>query len=301
MSTILKLSQWLLIPMILMTSVPQSAAAFSDVEPGDGNYVAITYLEQQGIINGYEDGTFRPTQSINRAEALKMLTLASGLFSEDQLATVEIKLGEIEQPFSDTPLEAWYTKYLIEAKNRGIIDGYEDNSFKPEQTINLAEALKMYLEAHENLAYPLTNDWLFADTPTDSWFINYTAYAASRGMVYIWNDNKIHPAQEMTRGYMAELIYRKLKFKEGYTFGKATFYSAWLNGNGSEYKAAHKTLPFGTIVEVTNLDNGKSVQVEINDRGPYGPGRVIDLSTGAFAAIGSTSTGVLHIQYKVIE
>jgi rare lipoprotein A (RlpA)-like double-psi beta-barrel protein/surface rod structure-forming protein G len=60
--------------------------------------------------------------------------------------------------------------------------------------------------------------------------------------------------------------------------------------------AAHKTLPFGTHVTVTNLANGKSVTVVINDRGPYGPGRIIDLCPQAFAQIAPLSQGVADVR-----
>jgi surface rod structure-forming protein G/rare lipoprotein A (RlpA)-like double-psi beta-barrel protein len=61
--------------------------------------------------------------------------------------------------------------------------------------------------------------------------------------------------------------------------------------------AAHLTLPFGTVVTVTNLDNGKTVIVVINDRGPYGvPGRIIDLCDSAFSQIAPLSQGVANVQ-----
>lgn len=66
--------------------------------------------------------------------------------------------------------------------------------------------------------------------------------------------------------------------------------------------AAHKTLPLGTKVKVTNLDNGKSVVVRINDRGPYVKGRVLDLSRGSFSAIAPLQQGILkNVVIEVIE
>jgi rare lipoprotein A len=64
--------------------------------------------------------------------------------------------------------------------------------------------------------------------------------------------------------------------------------------------AAHKTLPFGTRVRVTNLSNGRSVNVVINDRGPYIAGRVIDLSRGAARVIGMTGQGLARIRMEVV-
>ena len=74
--------------------------------------------------------------------------------------------------------------------------------------------------------------------------------------------------------------------------GIASVYSNEKTANGeyaypTRYTAAHKSLPFGTFVEVTNLKNGKSVIVRINDRGPYIAGRIIDLTPAGAKAIGS--------------
>lgn len=65
--------------------------------------------------------------------------------------------------------------------------------------------------------------------------------------------------------------------------------------------AAHRTLPFQTWVEVTNLDNGKQVDVRITDRGPFVDGRIIDLSRGAAREIDLLRTGIAKVQLKVIE
>lgn len=65
--------------------------------------------------------------------------------------------------------------------------------------------------------------------------------------------------------------------------------------------AAHKTLPFGSRVKVTNTANGKSIVVKINDRGPFIKGRIIDLSRSAFSAIADTSLGVIPVAIEVIE
>lgn len=74
--------------------------------------------------------------------------------------------------------------------------------------------------------------------------------------------------------------------------GVASVYSNEKTANGEyahphRYTAAHKTLPFGTFVEVTNLKTGRSVIVRINDRGPYIAGRIIDLTPAGAKAIGS--------------
>lgn len=72
----------------------------------------------------------------------------------------------------------------------------------------------------------------------------------------------------------------------------------WFNPNAMT--AAHKTLPFGTRVRVTHASNGRSVDVTINDRGPYIAGRTIDLSRAAAQAINMTGQGVASIRMKVL-
>lgn len=71
--------------------------------------------------------------------------------------------------------------------------------------------------------------------------------------------------------------------------------------NKHEHTAAHKTLPFGTLVRVTNKNNGKACIVKITDRGPFVSGRVIDLSKAAASTIGMLSSGVAPVQIEVIS
>lgn len=75
-----------------------------------------------------------------------------------------------------------------------------------------------------------------------------------------------------------------------YYHGQKTANGERFNLNG--FTAAHRTLPFGTMLTVTNSTNGRSVTVRINDRGPFIKGRIIDLSRGAAQAIGLTSSGI---------
>lgn len=67
------------------------------------------------------------------------------------------------------------------------------------------------------------------------------------------------------------------------------------------YVAAHPTLPFGTYVRVTNLENGQTVVVRIVDRGPHRPDRIIDLSYGAARALGMVDKGVVPVRVEVLQ
>ena len=67
------------------------------------------------------------------------------------------------------------------------------------------------------------------------------------------------------------------------------------------FTAAHQSLPFGTIVKVTNIDNGLSVKVEIDDRGPHAKGRIIDLSSAAAKALRIKKNGVVHVKLEAFK
>jgi rare lipoprotein A len=69
----------------------------------------------------------------------------------------------------------------------------------------------------------------------------------------------------------------------------------------NKFTAAHRTLPWGSLVKVTNLDNGKSVHVRINDRGPFTKGRVIDLSRAAARALGMVESGVSPVRMELLS
>ena len=81
--------------------------------------------------------------------------------------------------------------------------------------------------------------------------------------------------------------------------GNLTANGEWFNQNA--LTAAHPSLPFGTWVRVTNLNNGRSVVVRINDRGPFIEGRVIDLSTAAAEVIGIINSGVAPVDIEVLR
>ncbi len=92
--------------------------------------------------------------------------------------------------------------------------------------------------------------------------------------------------------------------------GQASYYGNEFHGrktaNGERFDqgkltAAHRTLPFGTRVKVTNTQNGKSVVVRVNDRGPFVKGRVIDLSSSAFKSLASLNAGVVPVRIQVID
>lgn len=109
----------------------------------------------------------------------------------------------------------------------------------------------------------------------------------------------------------AKVPYRSDPQLEGYTeYGIASFYSMKYQfrktASGERFNqmaltAAHRKLPFGTKVRVTNLKNNRSVTVKINDRGPFIKGRIIDLTRYAFSKIGDTEVGLLQVKIEVVN
>jgi rare lipoprotein A len=91
--------------------------------------------------------------------------------------------------------------------------------------------------------------------------------------------------------------------------GKGSWYGKQFNGhitasgekyNMYSYTAAHRTLPFNTMVEVTNLQNGRSLIVRVNDRGPYAKGRIMDLSYLAAKKLGYINRGIAKLKIKAL-
>jgi rare lipoprotein A len=87
--------------------------------------------------------------------------------------------------------------------------------------------------------------------------------------------------------------------------GKASFYSGpgrtASGGRVGHLTAAHRTLPFGTHVRVTNLANHRSAVLVVNDRGPFIAGRIIDVSTGAAGVLGMLHSGVAPVNVEVVS
>ena len=113
----------------------------------------------------------------------------------------------------------------------------------------------------------------------------------------------------MSKNLILSLLILLLLNSCGYTTRKgiasyyADFYEGRTTANGEKFRqnkitAAHKTLPFGTIVKVTNLANNKTVVVRINDRGPYVKGRIIDLTKAAAKEIDMIGAGISKVKIK---
>lgn len=118
---------------------------FPDINTHEhAEYIADLYC--QNIIHGYPNGSFQPEELVNRVEFLKMLLQAFGIPTSEQ---VTLSLGQ--EPFLDGPLDSWYAQYLYTAVDLGVVTGYDDGTFRPDQPVSKSEALAMVLRiAGEN-------------------------------------------------------------------------------------------------------------------------------------------------------
>ncbi len=173
------------------------ASGFSDVNSSTPNSEAILYLQNNNIVKGYEDGTFQPNRDVNRAELLKIIIEGS-----------QIQLDVFDPtPFKDIDSSQWYVPYVKKAYSEGWINGYQDGTFRPTQTINKVEALKIIGEAQS---------WKLETTDIEksSWYEPYVNYAESNKYLEE-QGTTFTPTSLMTRGSISEIIYRTIVNTDG--------------------------------------------------------------------------------------
>ena len=181
----------------------QSAfAAFSDVPQTHPNYQAINYMERTGIIQGYDDNTFRPDQNVVRAEAVKIII--SPLYETIDEVT--------ENPFPDVSTEEWFSTFVKKAKDEGVISGDGDTgNFEGARNVNLAEFLKMLTLAYkvDLSAYQNPTEVIYDDVQDlNQWFIPYLYYAAGTNLIHSDQNNRINAGDSLTRAEVAEITFR---------------------------------------------------------------------------------------------
>ncbi|PCI25363.1 hypothetical protein COB57_01395 [Candidatus Peregrinibacteria bacterium] len=162
---------------------------FKDIKTENKFYNAVDYVYANGIVDGYEDETFKTENAINRAEFTKIIMTSSSF--ENQIETC----NNDSYAFPDTK-GTWMAKYVCVAKENGIIKGYDNGQFKPGKTIQLSEALKIMFKVYSIDA---------GDTqPGDAWFTPYYRTAENNNLLAGVEKNA---AKELTRGEAVQLIY----------------------------------------------------------------------------------------------
>lgn len=180
-------------PYVEPTPEPVEYVAMRDIA-GHKYEDAIWYVYNNGIVEGYEDGSYKPDQTINRAELLKIVV-------ESAFAGEYTNFSATSSGASDVNSDAWYYGYVSFGIGEGIVEGYGDGSFKPANNINFVEALKIVM---------IGTGYDYEEaTP---WFKNLVVLASENNFIPLDVDKF---DDELTRGQVAELITRIKKFQAG--------------------------------------------------------------------------------------
>lgn len=190
--------------------LPSAAQAnFPDVPENHPNYKAITYLKANQIVEGNPDGTFKPQNTLNRAELTKIAVLSA-----------ELPLVSDLNCFPDVSKDAWFAPFVCTAKAFNIVQGYPDGTFKPSNQINRAEAFKIISES-QNLPTTSSSSQVaqdsYGDYDSNQWYSGYLNHLSEQN--YLPFKLNIQASKELQRREFSEIYYRllssqKSKFQE---------------------------------------------------------------------------------------
>lgn len=190
----------LLFLLTFLLSVPVTQANFPDVPENHPNFEATTYLQSQTIIQGYPDGTFKPENTLNRAELTKIAILSAN-----------IPLQPAADCFPDVKSSDWFSTYVCTALQNQIIQGYPDGTFKPANPVNRAEALKIIAEAQSiktSQSNQTTAQTNFTDYDPNQWYSPYINYFSNQN--YLPFPLKLQADKKLTRREFSEIYFRLL-------------------------------------------------------------------------------------------
>jgi photosystem II stability/assembly factor-like uncharacterized protein len=182
-------------PQATATAVAQCDASFSDVRPGDYFYEGVRYLYCGGAISGYQDGTFRPYDNATRGQLAKIITLA------EQWAL------EVPQDahFSDVPAGSTFYPFVETAYSHGVIGGYEDGTFRPNNNVTRGQIAKIIVLARG--WQPVNAGEDFSDVPAGSTFHPFVEAAYAHGILSGYEDGTFRPGNNATRGQIAKIVH----------------------------------------------------------------------------------------------
>jgi len=173
--------------LIILLSLASNAHAFSDLSPGHPYSEAAYFLKDIGVLEGFADGAVKLDQPITRSEFLKMVLV----YNQEEI-------GELTGCFPDTEGH-WSENIVCYAESKGWVSGYANGSFKPEQNVNYAEALKMISE----VVFPYY-DYTAVGGPED-WFYVYADTLDDKGVDVC----EVNTYDEIiSRGVMAQLLFQ---------------------------------------------------------------------------------------------
>lgn len=182
---------------LLPGKVLAQAESFGDVPVTHPQYEAIEALKEAGILSGYEDGTFKPERVVTRAEMVKMALKGAGIAVQD---------NPTETNFKDVKPEDWFSPYVAQAVASGIVSGYEDATFRPAQTVNRVEALKLILKSQE-ISLPTEIRQVYQDIAPDAWYAPYVQLVYDKELLTVQGE-EFGRDEGMQRKQVAELLYK---------------------------------------------------------------------------------------------
>lgn len=185
--------------ILAQEEVDMDLNCFPDVKMSHPNAIAICALKESMILKGYPDGTFKPLNTVNRAELLKILVEGIGVLPTNT---------KFSNCFPDV-LTEWFAPYVCFAKEQGFVSGYPDGTFKPGNTVNKVEALKMVLNTYGMPIPEQATKSSFKDVQLDDWFASYVEVANELHLLQE-SGNFYKPDAGMTRANISEIIYRML-------------------------------------------------------------------------------------------
>lgn len=174
-----------------------SFAAFRDVSGTDPDIAAYDFVQAQGIMTGSEDGNFHPGVSLSRCELMKVALLASR-------ATLTT---EASVTFSDIPATHWCNQYARTARAQGIVSGYPDGTFRPNQKVSQIEALKILFNSM-HLSLPAVTSKQYEDVNVNDWWAPYIHYAQGHEITFHRFGSKYGIQNEMSRAEAAHIVWR---------------------------------------------------------------------------------------------
>jgi len=179
-------------------------AGFTDVHPGNWFAEDVLFLVEYDLISGYPDNTFRPANSVTRAEFAKMICQALGWGLQLPMTP----------SFGDVKSDNWAFRYIETAKAHGAINGYPGGVFKPNDKITRAEICKMLVVAYD---IDLDSGGInFLDVPKDHWARQYIITARNYELVSGYAGNMFKPNASATRAEAARMINKSYEWSFGY-------------------------------------------------------------------------------------
>lgn len=171
------------------------AVDFEDVQEGYWAFEFVQQLACRGVVSGYADGTFRPQNPTSRGQLVKMVVLSQG--------------WRLEKPrtptFPDVPADHTFFRYVETAVAKGLVNGYADGTFRPDDYVTRAQVAKILT---------LANDWptpgipvaLLCDVPRDHWAWAYVQSALLKGVFTGYADGCFYPDAMATRAQLAKVL-----------------------------------------------------------------------------------------------